>query len=200
IGDVHRTALAAAQAAVPGKQLLHHRLDVAALGDAMAMAAMGAGDMVAVGQVHAHADRRRFLAGVEVDEARDVAGGKFLLHPVLEGANGAHVAIGADQLVAAQLHRNSSPVRLGLGEYTGRPCSPSTASVRNAAAAACASVPRSISVSIRKTLANLCLQPLTDAIGCGPNGLERVGAPPSPRTGRLTIGTCGVLSKLGRGI
>src|SRR5262252_4225292 len=104
IGDVHRTALAAAQAAVPGKQLLHHRLDVAALGDAMAMAAMGAGDVVAVAEVHAHADRRGFLAGVEVNEARDVAGGKFLLHPVLEGANGAHVAIGADQLVAAQLH------------------------------------------------------------------------------------------------
>ena len=46
IGDVHRSALAAAQPALFGEQLLHHQDRVAALGDAVAVAAMGARDVV----------------------------------------------------------------------------------------------------------------------------------------------------------
>ena len=49
----------------------------------------------------AHADRRRLLAGVEVDKARDAAFRELLLHPLLEAADRDHVAIGADQLLAA---------------------------------------------------------------------------------------------------
>src|SRR5262249_4418459 len=76
----------------------------AALGDAVAMAAVGAGDAVLVGEVHAHADGRGLLAGIEMHEAGDVAGGELLLDAVLEGADRAHVAIGADQLGAIELH------------------------------------------------------------------------------------------------
>jgi len=88
----------------------------------MAVAAMGAGDVVLVGKMHADPDRGGLLAGVEMDEARDVAGLELLAHPVLEGADGAHVAIGADQFLAAELH--VVPPRIGqarMGLYQVMP-------------------------------------------------------------------------------
>ena len=73
---------------------------VAALGDAVAVAAMGAGDVVDVGQVHAEADARGFLAGVEMDEARDVAGRELVVHALLELADHPHPVIGLEQVFA----------------------------------------------------------------------------------------------------
>ena len=46
VGDVHRAALAFAQAALAAEDLLHHAIDIAALADAVTMPAMGAGDVV----------------------------------------------------------------------------------------------------------------------------------------------------------
>ena len=77
---------------------------VAALGDAVAVAAMGAGDVVDVGQMHADADARCLLAGIEMHEARDVAGGELVVHALLELADRAHLAIGLEQIFTAQLH------------------------------------------------------------------------------------------------
>src|SRR5260370_39713463 len=84
IGDVYRAALAATEAALLAEQLLHHAADVAALGDRMAVPAMRAGDVVLGSKVLADADRRGFLAGVEMDKAGDAALGEFLLKPRLE--------------------------------------------------------------------------------------------------------------------
>ena len=77
VGDVHGAALAAAEPVLAPENLVHHAVDVAALGDAMAVAAMRRGDGVAVVEMHADADARRLLAGIEMHEAGNVAGGKF---------------------------------------------------------------------------------------------------------------------------
>ena len=82
----------------------HHADHVAALGDRVAVAAMGRGDVVLGPEMRAHADRGGFLAGIEMDKAGDAAFRELLLHPLLEAADRGHVAIGADQLLAAQLH------------------------------------------------------------------------------------------------
>ena len=101
IGDVHRAALAAAKAVLAAEDLGHHRLDVAALGDAVAVAAVGRGDVILVVQMQADADPGRLLAGIEMDETRDVARRELLVDGVLELADGAHLPVGFEQLVAA---------------------------------------------------------------------------------------------------
>ena len=87
VGDVHRAALAAAKPVLAAENLVHHAVDVAALGDAMAVAAMRGGDGVAVVEMHADADARRLLAGVKMHEAGDVAGGELVVHALLELAD-----------------------------------------------------------------------------------------------------------------
>src|SRR5205823_459990 len=66
VGDVHAAALALAVAGRLAEQLSHHQLDVAALGDAVAVAAVGAGDEVVLAQGGAGADPDRLFADVGV--------------------------------------------------------------------------------------------------------------------------------------
>ena len=95
IGDVHGPALAAAQAPGLGEDLQHHALYVAALGDAVAVAAMGRADVVVVGQMQADTGGDGLLTGVQMHEARDIAGGVLHVNAVLERADGAHGPVGA---------------------------------------------------------------------------------------------------------
>ena len=104
IGDVHRAALALAQAVLAAPDLLHHPVHVAALGEAMAVAAMGGDDLVALGQMLAHADGDGFLTAIEVREAGDLAGLDLVVETFLEFADHLHLPIGADQRLAVQLH------------------------------------------------------------------------------------------------
>ena len=86
----------------------HHLAHVHALGDAVAVAAMGAGDGVTVVEVAAHADGRSLLARVQVHEARDLAGRELRVHAFLELADSPHHPVGAQQLLPGQsfpLHR-----------------------------------------------------------------------------------------------
>src|SRR5205085_11875790 len=62
VGDVHGTALAVAAARLAAVDLGHHLADLHALGDAVAVAAVGAGDGVAAVEIAADADRRGLLA------------------------------------------------------------------------------------------------------------------------------------------
>jgi hypothetical protein len=55
----------------------------------------------------AHADRDGFLAAVEMGEARNLAGLDVDVEAVLEFADDLHLAIGLQQLVAAELHLQS---------------------------------------------------------------------------------------------
>jgi hypothetical protein len=79
---------------------VHHGTGVAALGDAVAVAAMGAGDAIDIGQVHAEAHARGFLAGVEMHEARDVAGRELVVHALLELADRPHLMVRFKQIFA----------------------------------------------------------------------------------------------------
>src|SRR5690606_24416196 len=97
VGDVHRAAFAAARPGAPAVDLGHHLPDVDAFGDAVPVAAVGAGDRVPLVQVHAHPGGGRFFPGVEVHETGDVAFGELLVHPVFEGPDGPHRPVGGEQ-------------------------------------------------------------------------------------------------------
>ena len=97
VGDVHRTALAAADARVLAENFRHHPMHVASLGDAVPVAAMRRGDMVGLGEMHAHAHRRRLLPGIEMGVARNVAARHLGADAILEDANGPHCAVRLQQ-------------------------------------------------------------------------------------------------------
>jgi Holliday junction resolvase len=70
----------------------------------MAMAAMGAGDIVDVLlEVLAHANGACLFPGVKMDETRDFAIAEFDVEPLLEFADGLHLAVGLQQLFSAEL-------------------------------------------------------------------------------------------------
>ncbi len=66
------------------------------------MAAMGAGDHVTVGQVIADAGRDGFLADIEMDRARQVAGGRVVAEPLLHLADKQHALIQRQERVVAR--------------------------------------------------------------------------------------------------
>ena len=68
VGDVHRAALAFADAVGLAVDLEQHRADIHALGDAVAVAAVRRADVVGITQVHAGTDRDRLHAAIEVHE------------------------------------------------------------------------------------------------------------------------------------
>ncbi len=69
----------------------------------MTVAAMRGGDGVAIVEMQADADAGRLLAGIEVHEAGDIAGGELVVHPLLELADGPHAAVGVKKIVAREL-------------------------------------------------------------------------------------------------
>ena len=73
VGDVHAAALAPAVARGASEQLGEHAVELAALGDQMAVAPVRAGDPVLVGQVHHDSGRHGFLADIEVEGAGNLA-------------------------------------------------------------------------------------------------------------------------------
>ena len=102
IGDVHGAALAAAGAGGAPVQFGEHASDVDALGDAVAVAAVGTGNVVVLAQVQHDAGGGRFLARVQMHEAGQVAGGEFHVHPFLEFPDRLHGAVGPEQFLPAE--------------------------------------------------------------------------------------------------
>ncbi|MNG92340.1 hypothetical protein D3C79_512720 [compost metagenome] len=103
VGDMHRTALATAHAGLLAVDFGHHAVHIHALGDAVAMTAVGRGDAVAVAQVGHDPGGGGFFAGIQVDEAGDLAGGELHVQAFFEGADGAHHFIGMQQLFGTEL-------------------------------------------------------------------------------------------------
>ena len=91
------------------EQLRHQRLGRHALGERMAVAAMRAGDPVGPAQMRADADRRRFLADIEMQEAGRLAAAAGGLRHLLEAAEQHHL------LVEAQHRFGIEPRRQGRG-------------------------------------------------------------------------------------
>ena len=113
IGDVHRAALALAVAGLPPVELGHHAVEVGALGDAVAVAAMRRDDPVAAIERGADADGDRLLADVAVHDAVDLAGEIIGRGALLEAADGEHLAQHLALLVGRQVrgHGPSGQVR-----------------------------------------------------------------------------------------
>ena len=99
IGDVHRAASATTRPAFAAHQLGEHRRHVGALGQAVAVAAMGRGDEVRRPQSRAHTDGDRLLSDRQVHEARNLTVSVEHRHPLLETADAEHLAIRARQLL-----------------------------------------------------------------------------------------------------
>ena len=121
VGDVHAAALAAGVAGLLPQQLGHHHAHVAALGDAVAVAAMGAGDRVVLAEGGADADGDRLLADVGVGGAAHDAFAVQLVRPVLEGANLGHAPEHLEHLFAREADHlgGDSHAILPRGQWQG---------------------------------------------------------------------------------
>ena len=98
IGDVHRAAAPLAIAGFLAEEFGEHRLQVGALGDAMAMAAVGRGDSVGVGQRHADPDRRRLLPDREMHGAVGQPAHIRVFGRFLEAADAVHAPQGIERV------------------------------------------------------------------------------------------------------
>src|SRR3977135_888246 len=105
IGDVHRPALALAVAGLPPVKLGHHAVEVGALGDAVAVAAMRRDDPVALIERGADTDRDRLLADVAMHDAVDLAVAVIGRGAFLETADRQHLAQHLALLVGRQVRR-----------------------------------------------------------------------------------------------
>ena len=90
IGDVHRTALAAAVAGSLAEELGHHQIQPTAFSDAVAVTAVGGGDVVGVGQGSADASTGGFFADVEVQSATHAGRLKGAIGGLLEAPDAGH--------------------------------------------------------------------------------------------------------------
>jgi len=93
VGDVHRAALAAAVAGLLAEQLGEHPVDRGALREAVAVAAVGRGDVVVLPQRLADADRDGLLADVEVGEAGHLRAAVEIVDLLLERADLPHLLV-----------------------------------------------------------------------------------------------------------
>src|SRR5690606_1515141 len=84
VGDVHGTAAAEAVAGFLASELRHHKGDGGAFVDGVAVAPVGAGDVVAVLQGFGGPHGRGLLADVQMKGAPDVARLKEQVHLLLE--------------------------------------------------------------------------------------------------------------------
>lgn len=116
VGDVHRAALAPAVAFGAAEKFAEHLAELGALGDAMAVAAMGGGDLVGRAQRLADADGDGLLPGIHVGQAGHLGLEVELVGVILEGADAGHLAIHAQIVGGVGIgHRGVLVVQLGWG-------------------------------------------------------------------------------------
>src|SRR5262245_16932011 len=118
ISNVHRATLARTESILLAVNLSHHPIHVTPFGNAVTMATMSAGELVAVVEVHANACGNRFLSRIEMDEARNIAGCKLQMNPFLEFPDHLHGPIRFEQVGVAELH--STPSELSTLPRHGR--------------------------------------------------------------------------------
>ena len=119
ISNVHGAALALAVARRAAKEFGEHIPDVAPLGNDVAVAAVGAGDVIRRLQCGARAHRHSLLSLGKVQETVQLAGLEELLGSVFETSNQSHAPVHRQELFARQVlgwcipglvsHDSSSP-------------------------------------------------------------------------------------------
>ncbi|MNY29431.1 hypothetical protein D3C86_1634720 [compost metagenome] len=97
VGNVLRAALAATGTSGLAEDFRHHAVDITAFCNAVPMATMGGGNIVLVGQVHAHPHCACFLASVQVSVPGDITGTHLNHDPLFENTDGLHGPIGLEQ-------------------------------------------------------------------------------------------------------
>ena len=105
VGDVHRTALAAAVALLLAEQLAEHPLDGRALRQAVAVSAVRARDEVVAPERLADADGDSLLADVEVRETWHLGRAVELVDPLFEGTDALHLLVHAERKVGSDQWR-----------------------------------------------------------------------------------------------
>ena len=110
IGDVHRAALAAAAPADAAEQLAHHRRAVGALGERVAVAAMGGEQDVLAREQRDHAGGDRLLPDRGVDGAEHELVAEAAERRLLERANAEHQAVMRPQALDIDV----APLRRGF--------------------------------------------------------------------------------------
>ena len=93
VGDVHGAAFAAAIAGFLAEQFGKHSVQRRALGDTVAVAAVGAGDVIVLAQRFANADRDGFLADIEMRETRHLGAEIKLVDLFFEEPDLQHLAV-----------------------------------------------------------------------------------------------------------
>src|SRR5688572_13422655 len=139
VGDVHRAALALAVPRFLAEELGKHPIGGRPLRQAVSMAAVRAGDVVVRAKRLADADGNRFLADVEVRQARHQRARIEIVDALLEQPDGNHLPVQADQLLLADVERRLL-CRLRRGGHAGTP--ESLASTWNSTAQSSFSRPR----------------------------------------------------------
>ena len=109
--EMHRAAASAAAAVALAEQLGHQDVGIHALGERMAMAAMGRGDPVGRPQMRADADGGRLLADIKVQEAGRLALAAGDLRDAFEAPQQHHPLIEIDQCGGRQSGRQSARPR-----------------------------------------------------------------------------------------
>jgi hypothetical protein len=99
VGDMHRTAPAAADAVSLPHQLQEEGLQLHALGEGVSVAAMVRGERIGRIEGGADPDRDRFLADAEMDETRDFAVGEEFCQPLLGTPDEQHPPIKVEYLL-----------------------------------------------------------------------------------------------------
>jgi hypothetical protein len=108
VGDVHGAALPLGVAVHAAEELGHHAPDVGALGDAVAVAAVGARHAVPGREARADADGHRLLADVGMHGPVDLAGDAELDGALVELADQDHGAEHPDELRCLERHGSTS--------------------------------------------------------------------------------------------
>ena len=104
IGNVHRAALALAIAGGLAQQFGHHQSRVAALSQAMPMAAMRAGDVVVPAQGRTRADSHRFLSSVGVSGTAQHVLHEQHARRLVKAADQPHAVVHVRKLSTVEIH------------------------------------------------------------------------------------------------
>ncbi len=102
VRDMHGATAAMAIAGLLAEEFGEHPPDIRSFGDAVAVTAMGGGDVVGVRERHADADRAGFLPDRQVHRAVDEASHVGLFGPFLEEAYKVHLLERLTQRLAAE--------------------------------------------------------------------------------------------------
>src|SRR5262249_52944517 len=122
IGNMHRAAFALAVARLLAQELREHQIRRRPLREAVAVAAMRAGDVVVFPERAADTDRDRLLADVEMSEARHQRAGVEIVDALLEQSNRNHLPVHLDEPIA---HRRSPAARASAANIAAKSASAS---------------------------------------------------------------------------